>query len=551
MSSHTGNHRGRTALVLFAVVGLLCTVGELASAQDQPYPKWEVFGGYSFFYPGTDVHGLLPGGVLPVSSRLESNPRGGGASVTYNFTHWLGLTADFSVQKNSGESGAPDRIDDASLANLSFGPKITFRTRHFSPFFEGLVGVHRLSSDLFRNDTETGGMIGGGLDVNVNRHFALRLLRADYVISNHVFGPDFVPATDVRGVRLQSGVVFMFGGEEPRTAVSANCTVTPTEVIAGEPASATASGNNFNPKHTLNYAWSGSGGKITGKENTASIDTSGLAGGSYTFTAQVSDPKMSKGGVASCSATLRVRVREVVKRPPTITCSASPSTIRAGDACSIACQGNSPDDRPLTYNHVAGSGRLSPSGANATVDTTGLSSGAVTVTSTVTDDRGLTASTSSACMVEAPAARATASKLNEITFPNEQKPARVDNTAKAILDDVALRLQREPDSKAVVVGYATSEETAKRMNGHLADQRAINTKACLDGAEVSCENQGKQIDPSRIEVRVGTGDQNKAEIWIVPSGASFSGEGTTVVDESKFKAQSRTGEAAHHKKKVE
>lgn len=551
MASRTGNHRVRITLVVFAVFGLLCSVGELASAQDRPYPKWEVFGGYSFFYPGADVHGLLPGGILPVSSRLESNPRGAGASVNYNFARWLGLTADFSVQKGSGEQGVQDRIDDASLANLSFGPKITFRTHYFSPFFEGLVGLHRLSSDLFRNDTEIGGMMGGGLDINVKRHLALRLIRADYVISNHQFGSNVAAETDLRGVRLQSGIVLMLGGEAPRTVVSVTCSVAPQQIMAGEPAALTASGNGFNPKHKLHYTWSGNGGKITGQDNAASIDTSGMAGGSYNFTAEVSDPKMSKGGNASCTATLNVTVRDVAKRPPTITCTASPSAVRAGDAGTIACQGNSPDDRPLTYNHVASSGRLSSSGPNATVDTTGLLAGPVTVTSNVTDDRQLTASTTSGFTVEAPAPPPTPSKLNEITFPNEKKPARVDNTAKAIMDDVALRLQRDPGSKAVVVGYATSGETGKKINRNLAAQRAINTKACLDGAETSCENQGKQVDASRIEVRVGTGDQNKAEIWIVPSGASFTGEGTTIVDESKFKAQSRTAEAAHHKKSAE
>ena len=29
-----------------------------------------------------------------MSSRVESNPRGVGASVTYNFNRWFGLTAD-------------------------------------------------------------------------------------------------------------------------------------------------------------------------------------------------------------------------------------------------------------------------------------------------------------------------------------------------------------------------------------------------------------------------------------------------------------------------
>ncbi len=77
MSSHSHNPCGRVAAMRLAVVAVLCSIGMLAAAQDQP-PQWELFGGYSFFHPGADVHGLLPGGIAPVSSRLEPNPRGAG-----------------------------------------------------------------------------------------------------------------------------------------------------------------------------------------------------------------------------------------------------------------------------------------------------------------------------------------------------------------------------------------------------------------------------------------------------------------------------------------
>jgi hypothetical protein len=87
MSSHSHNPYGRLAIRL-AVVAVLWSMATLAAAQDQPAPKWELFGGYSFVYPNADVHGLLPLGVLPVSSPLESNPRGVGASITYDFNRW-------------------------------------------------------------------------------------------------------------------------------------------------------------------------------------------------------------------------------------------------------------------------------------------------------------------------------------------------------------------------------------------------------------------------------------------------------------------------------
>ena len=89
MSLHSRNRRGLLAVLLFTALAVLCSVGTIASAQDQPAPKWELFGGYSFFDPAADIHGVLPGAILPVSSRLESNPRGVGASLTHDFNRWV------------------------------------------------------------------------------------------------------------------------------------------------------------------------------------------------------------------------------------------------------------------------------------------------------------------------------------------------------------------------------------------------------------------------------------------------------------------------------
>jgi len=79
-------------------------------------------------------------------------------------------------------------------------------------------------------------MLGGGLDVPLAKHFGLRLIRADYVFSNHQYQPEaLVDSTHVRGVRLQTGVNFMFGGGAKPTPPSASCSAQPTEVTQGEP----------------------------------------------------------------------------------------------------------------------------------------------------------------------------------------------------------------------------------------------------------------------------------------------------------------------------
>jgi outer membrane protein OmpA-like peptidoglycan-associated protein len=227
----------------------------------------------------------------------------------------------------------------------------------------------------------------------------------------------------------------------------------------------------------------------------------------------------------SASCTSSFTVKEPPKHPPVISCSTNPTTVKSGDPATITATASSPDERPLTYSWTTSGGRVTGTGTTVQLDTAGAPAGPITINGTATDDRGLTASCNTSVNVEVPPPPPTASKLNEIAFPDKKKPWRVDNAAKAILDDVALKLQRDADAKAVVIGSADPAETKLKKNANLAAQRAYNTKEYLV--------KEKGIDPSRIEIRTG-GEGQKAEIWIVPAGASFTGEGTTVVDESKM-----------------
>src|SRR5204862_6776375 len=100
----------------------------------------------------------------------------------------------------------------------------------------------------------------------------------------------------------------------------------PTEVMAGEPITATVAASNFNPKHTVAYSWSGNGGQVTGKDTTASIDTANAAPGSYTVTAHVTDAKAKKNNEASCSANYTIKPLPP-KNPPTMSLSANPTEL--------------------------------------------------------------------------------------------------------------------------------------------------------------------------------------------------------------------------------
>jgi outer membrane protein OmpA-like peptidoglycan-associated protein/opacity protein-like surface antigen len=495
MSSHCQNSCGRIAIMLLAMIALLCSMDTLAAAQDQPAPKWELYGGYSAFYAGCDLNGLLPGGVTPVTSCLKWDPRGVGASVTYDFNRWLGLTVDSSGQWGSGNTGVAARIDQVEFFNISAGPKITFRTHYFSPFLEALGGEHRLASEVFGNDFAPGFMAGGGLDVNLGRHFAVRLFRADFVYSDHQYGPSsVVPATDVRGVRLQSGVVFMFGGEQPGPPVSGSCTINPSSVIVGEPVTATAEVNNFNPKHTLNYTWSSTGGQITSKDNTASIDTNGTAGGGYTVTAHISDPKMKQVSETSCMVAFTVR--EARKNPPVVACSADPSTVQAGTSSTISCPCTSPDKVPVTVGNWTASGGSISSGAvdTAILITTGASPGPITVSANCTDSRGLNTPATGLVLVQNPPQPSAEFvqlehrlALHSIYFPTDQPRSENPNggllvsqeqTLKSLADDFKKYLETKPDAHLILGGHADRRGTVE-YNQALSERRVERTKRFL------------------------------------------------------------------------
>lgn len=523
MSSYSKGHLGRVLAMLPVAIAVLFALGAQATAQDQPAPKWEIFGGYSFFYPGADVHGVLPLGLVPVSSRLESNPRGIGFSATYNFNRWFGFTLDTSTHWGSGEGGISGKLDDAGLTNLSFGPKITFRSRHVSPFFEALVGDHRLMPEAFHHINKFGLMLGGGLDINLSRHFDLRLIRADYVMSSYRYGPAITtPGTDIRGVRLQTGLVFKFGGDHDERVPSATSSALPAEVFAGEPVTATAVGSNFNPRRKLHYKWNGTGVKVEGTEASTQVDTTGLQPGPYQVTAALSDG--SKHGVASTSSGLTVKT----PHPPEISCSSDPGSVRAGGTATIKSNASSPDDRKLTYSYTTSAGNITGNTATATLDSSGARPGSISVNCSVSDDRNppLTASSTTTVNIQAPpppprpelTAIERRLALHSVYFatakPNEERPdggllPSQEKTLSALASDFQTYLQSKPDARLTLEGHADPRGSVE-FNQALSQRRVDRTKRFLVGqgvpaASIQTKAFGEQENLTDVQVKDAVG----------------------------------------------
>ena len=195
--------------------------------------------------------------------------------------------------------------------------------------------------------------------------------------------------------------------------------------------------------------------------------------------------------------------------PPKINCSASPTSLRAGESASITCEAVSPDNRPVNITYVANGGKLSSNRNQATLDTSDTGPGPIAVRATAFDDRQLSASTVVTVNVEAPApAVPTAQKLMELDFkPNS---GYVDNRSKAVLDDVALKMQQDPNLNAVLSGSSDAGEPRS-----MGLQRAQNAMAYL--------TKSKGIDPQRIQVKAGTEPGRKVDVWTLPAGAAMPG----------------------------
>jgi OmpA family len=519
--------------IIVLSAGLL--VGISAWAQD--VPKVEVPVGFSLI----NVHPNLP----PITS---FNVFGGGGQFNVNFGNYLGVKGDFmGYAQGSGLRNQLNTLGYAGAANgnlftYMFGPQIKKHTGRVQPFGEALFGMAHtnayatIANAEGRVTTGSGNnngfsmALGGGIDYKLNRHISLRPVEVDYLLTrfsaNHIANY----TASQNNFRYVGGLNLTFGGAPPIPPTS-TCSVSPSEVMAGEPVTATVSAQNFNPKRTLSYSWSGTGAKVSGTGATGNVDTTGLAPGSYTVSATVTDPKEKRNNSTSCTASFTVKQPP---RPPTATCSVNPQTVKPGDSFVLSVAAESPDGSPLTYSYVASAGNISGTGSSATETTSDANAGtAITVTANVVDARGLSTSCSAVVNVLPPVVIAKEVKeVGECHFNMSDKPGRVDNECKAVLDSVALQIQREPNNTFVIVGYTDEQETTTMTQ--LAGQRAVNVKHYLTVGE-----GGAQVDPSRVKVRAGSVKSRSAKIFMVPDGVAFTEE-SVEVDETKVKGQSRS-----------
>ncbi|MBZ5551264.1 MAG: porin family protein [Acidobacteriia bacterium] len=191
-----------------------------ATLAAQEVPKVEIFGGYSNFRIPTGINLSriedLPGVITITTDKASLN--GWNLSVTGNINRWLGVEGDFggyrgTVETQTGIIHLPPSISNGTrrvrIHSYMLGPRLSYRgDKRITPFAHALFGI--VGMVLVETPPLVGGSrypfglaLGGGFDINVARHMAIRAIQADYVRSRFGF-------TAENNLRLSFGAVIRF-----------------------------------------------------------------------------------------------------------------------------------------------------------------------------------------------------------------------------------------------------------------------------------------------------------------------------------------------------
>jgi len=234
--------------LLFAVV-LMVAISGLALAQD--FPKYEIFGGYSYLRSDLDnskdlnlgTSGMYRDEMAP-GLNSAGNLNGFDLQLAYNLNSWLGIKADFSYHFGNHDFNAtipysrftPDSDVIGTIQQTGsmkvkdyaylFGPQFTYRKHaKLQPYAHALFGLSKLKMrDIYLNiddtwsvttygetttygfDRQVGRVIGsaartsfamalgGGLDVVLNDRISIRAVQIDYLPTYHQMAIDGVIA---------------------------------------------------------------------------------------------------------------------------------------------------------------------------------------------------------------------------------------------------------------------------------------------------------------------------------------------------------------------
>jgi opacity protein-like surface antigen len=180
----------------------------------------ELTGNYSYMH------------YVPVDNLPTANLNGGGGSAVLYFAGFFGLKAEVEGYASQninfnfppGSIRCPSGCTGTAQGNLftgNLGPQIKIRIKRVQPFFEGLVGgahtnfyqnVHKNCSGCTfgsPGDWALDVVLGGGVDIKVTSHLAIRPIEADYFLTRFINNLT-TGNNNQNNFRYQAGLVFEF-----------------------------------------------------------------------------------------------------------------------------------------------------------------------------------------------------------------------------------------------------------------------------------------------------------------------------------------------------
>ena len=544
--------------------------------------KGEIFGNYTFMQFNPTINGL--------NSRSLN---GGGGGAQWNIVPAFGIKAEFQGYMSTettvnvtapipGPNGGIIPVgtykSNATMFTYLFGPVVQLPGKRVRPFAEVLFGgmqtelYTQLNSAVIANGGKIDASetqhpftmaVGGGLDININRHVALRIAQADWVLTRYT--NPWTNTNNQNSFRYLAGLVIKFGGEKPAPPLPPP---PPTKTCAGGitvPASQDCPKRNItlglnadktdvcvgtavtvspgaNLPNEASLQWSVNGTQAS-QGRTFDFQTGTLAPGTYRIGA-----KATGEGYNDASAETSVTVRGY--QPPTGTVTVTPGEIAAGDKARVnssfqpgQCGGTlQPAQLQVSEGSILGNTYDS---ASLAFDPSTTSEQQKTIAITATASDGKSEAVAKTSLVVRKKGATVARRLPDVVFPLGS--SRVNNCGKRVLlEELKALTSNDPSGTVVFVGHQTDKEA---KSAGLDEKRALNAAAVISAGQGVCTNFpanriqvssagttqggvapdphfcGTSAGPEKAGQNVSEKDDQakyrRVEVWFVPTGGIF------------------------------
>jgi hypothetical protein len=189
------------------LLGSLVIFGAAASAQEKaPTPAAEL--GFSYSYTRVNAGGAIS----------SANANGGYGYGEYNVNRVVGLVAELGA--NYTGAAGKTLLGNTAFQYL-FGPRFNWRMWQFTPYVQTLFGGERFSNGfnansatprLFTSQNNFAAAFGGGVDVNVSSHFAVKPIQLEYLMTQASTGAGNLNFVQ-NNLRYSAGVVLRLGAK--------------------------------------------------------------------------------------------------------------------------------------------------------------------------------------------------------------------------------------------------------------------------------------------------------------------------------------------------